>query len=134
MDSSCCAGAPCYRESRGDLTEGSFAVEASGLAEFFLDAKELVVFGDTIGAACGAGLDLARGGSDSQIGDESVFRFARAMRNDGGVTCFAGKLDGIDRFCNGADLVELDQNGVGDAFVNAAGTARGMGYEKVVAP
>src|SRR5713101_9589241 len=55
-------GAPCYRESKLILTKGSFAVEAGGGAEFLFDAEELVVFGDAVGAAGGAGLDLAGGG------------------------------------------------------------------------
>ena len=39
------------------------------VAEFLLDAEKLVVFGHTVGAACGTGLDLAGVGSHSDIGD-----------------------------------------------------------------
>ena len=38
-------------------------------AELFLDAKELVVLGQSLGAAGRAGLDLPRGESDGEIGN-----------------------------------------------------------------
>ena len=42
----------------------------------FFDAEELVVFGDAVGAAGGAGFDLAGAGADGEVGDEGVFGFA----------------------------------------------------------
>src|SRR6266849_10702749 len=115
------------------LTKGSFAVEAGGGAEFLFDAEELVVFGDAIGAAGGASLDLAGGGGDGEVGDKGVLGFAGAMGNDGVVAGFACQFDGVDGFGDAADLVQLDENGVGDAFVDAAGKALGIGDEEVVA-
>jgi hypothetical protein len=66
------------------------AWESGAAAEFFFDAQELIIFCDAIGAAGGAGFDLAGGGGNGQIGDEGVFRFAGAMRNDGVIAGFAG--------------------------------------------
>src|SRR5712692_3219375 len=109
------------------------AVEACGGAEFFFDAKELIVFGNAVGAAGGAGLDLPGGSGDGEIGDEGVLGFAGAVRNDGVVAGFAGQLDSVDGFRDAANLVQLDENGVGDAFVDAAGKTRGVGDEEVVA-
>src|SRR5216684_5214264 len=126
-------GAPCDRESKLILTKGSFAVEAGGGTEFLFDAEELVVFGDAVGAAAGAGFDLAGGGSDGEIGDKGVLGFAGTVRDDGVVAGFAGQLDGVDGFGDRADLIELNKNGVGDAFVDAAGEALRAGDEKVVA-
>ena len=51
---------------RSFLAEGRFAVEACGGTEFFLDAKKLIVFGDAVGTAGGAGLDLPGGGGHSK--------------------------------------------------------------------
>jgi len=59
------------------------AIKAGGGAEFLFDAKELIVFGDAVGAAGGAGFDLAGGGGDGEIGDEGVLGFAGTMRDDG---------------------------------------------------
>ena len=109
------------------------AVEAGGRAEFLFDAEELVVFGDAVGAGGGAGLDLSGSGGDSEIGDEGVFGFAGAVGDHGIVAGLAGELDGLDRFGDRANLIELDEDGVGDAFVDAAGEALGVGDEDVVA-
>ena len=68
-----------------------FAAGEAGLcAEGFLDAQELVVFGDAVGAGGGAGLDLAGAHGDDEIGDEGVFGFAGAVRNDGRVAWLCG--------------------------------------------
>src|ERR1700730_12525771 len=65
--------APLARAERG------LAVEAGGGAQFCLDAQELIVLGEAIGAAGRSGLDLAGGRRDSKIGDERVFGLARAV-------------------------------------------------------
>ena len=115
------------------LRECGFPVKAGGGAEFLFDAKELIVLGDAVGAAGGAGIDLAGGGGDGEIGDEGVFSFAGAVGDDGVVTGFACHFDGINGFGDGANLIELDENGVGDAFADAAGEARSVSDEEIVA-
>src|SRR2546430_7386513 len=55
------------------------------------------------------------------------------MRDDRVVARLAGKFDGLDSFGDAADLVQLDENGVGDAFLDAAGQALGARDEEVVA-
>src|SRR5271156_2571492 len=95
------------------------AGEAGGVAEGFLDAEELVVFGDAVGAGGGAGFNLAGAHSDDEIGEEGVFGFAAAMGDDGGVIGFAGHFYGFDGFTHGADLIELDEDGVADALGDA---------------
>src|SRR5215469_14956397 len=74
------------------LEQRGFAVEAGAGTEFFLNAEELVVFGDAVGARGGTRFDLARGGSDGKVGDEGVLGFAGAVRNDGFVTGLAGQF------------------------------------------
>ena len=57
---------------------GALAIAVSSVvAELFLDAEKLVVLGHTVGTACGTGLDLAGVGSHCDVGDSSVFGFAR---------------------------------------------------------
>src|SRR5256885_6115834 len=102
-------------------------------AKFFLDAEKLIVFGDAVSAGSGTGLDLARSGGDGEVGDKGVFGFAAAVRNDGVVSGFARKFDGVNGFRNAADLIELDENRVGNAFVDAAGETLRVGDEKIVA-
>ena len=54
------------------------AVDRAG-PELFLDAEELVVFRDAVGAAGGARLDLAGVGGDGDVGDRHVLGLARAV-------------------------------------------------------
>ena len=54
-------------------------------AQFLFDAQELVVFRDAVGAAGRSGLDLTGARGHHEIGDERVFGFAGAMRDDVGV-------------------------------------------------
>ena len=72
-------------------------------------------------------------GADRQIRDESVLGLAGAMRDDRAVT---GLLRHGHRFQSlgyGADLVELDQNGIGDAVADAFGEDFRIGDEIIVA-
>jgi len=61
-----------------------------------LNSEELVVLGDAVGAAEGAGLDLARVGGHGDIGDRRVLGLAGAVADDGGVAVLLGELDGIE--------------------------------------
>src|SRR6267143_2812573 len=108
-------------------------MEACSGAKFLFDAEKLVVLRDAVGAAGGARFNLASGGGDGKVSDEGILGFAGAMGNNGVVAGFAGQLDGVDGLGNGADLIQLDQNSVGDAFVDAAGESFGVGDEEVVA-
>ena len=71
--------------------------------------------------------------ADHEIGDEGVFGFAGAVRDDGGVSGAARHLDGFDGFGHRADLIQLDQDRIADVFGDAALQARGVGDEEVVA-
>src|SRR5262245_46277347 len=104
--------------------EGSEGL-ASGIArrvsELFLDAQQLVVFRHAIGATQRAGLDLSRSRSDCEVGDRDVLGLSRAMRDDRGVSRAMGRGHGVERLGQGADLIQLHQNRIGDALADAAG-------------
>src|SRR3712207_4062371 len=51
---------------------------ARGRAELLLDADELVVLGQAVGAAEGSGLDLTAVGRHREVGDGGVLGFAGA--------------------------------------------------------
>src|SRR5262249_27965086 len=53
---------------------------ACGGAELLLDADELVVLGEAVGARERAGLDLPAIGRDGEIGDRRILGLARAVR------------------------------------------------------
>ena len=54
-------------------------------------------------------------------------------RDDRGVAVAAAQVDGFEGFGDGADLVELDEDGVGHALLDAALQALDVGDEDVVA-
>ena len=101
--------------------------------QVLLDAQELVVLGQAVRAAQGAGLDLAGVHGHGQIGDEGVLGLARAVGDHRGVGRLLGHLDGVQGLGQGADLVQLDEDGVGHALVDAFGQDLGVGDEDVVA-
>ena len=69
---------------------------------------------DAVGAAGGAGLDLAGVQGHGEVGDGGVLGLAGAVGDDGGVARAVGHLDGVQGLGQGADLVDLDEDGVGD--------------------
>ena len=55
------------------------------------------------------------------------------MRDDGRVAGALGHVDGIERLGERADLIDLDEDGIGDAPGDALGQTLRIGYEKVIA-
>ena len=102
-------------------------------AQHLLDPQQLVVLGHAIGPRGRAGLDLAVPQGDGQVGDGRVLGLAAAMADDGGEAVAAGQIDGLDGLGERADLVELDEDAVGDSLVDAPLQPLGVGHEQVVA-
>ena len=98
-----------------------------------LDAKELVVLRHAVGAAHRARLDLAGIEAHGDVGNGAVFRFARAVRDDGRVGGGLRHVDGFEGFGERADLIHLDENRVGDAAVDAFAQDLRVRDEEVVA-
>ena len=55
------------------------------------------------------------------------------MRNDGGIPCFVCHFDGLDRFGKGADLIELNENGIAAAELDSFLETPGVRDEEIVA-
>ena len=116
-----------------DVVENFFASELGDVAQFVFDTQQLVVLADAVGAAQGAGFDLSGVGGYGEIGDGGVFGFAATMGDYGGVTGAFGHLDSVEGFGEGADLVDLNQDRVGDFLIDAFFENFGVGDEEVVA-
>ncbi len=69
----------------------------------------------------------------AKIGDRRVFGFTAAMAGNAAVAIAMGQLNRLNRFGQRSDLVDLDQDAVGDAFVDAALQSCRVGDEQVVA-
>src|SRR5215208_5752050 len=116
-----------------NIVEGGPAGVACGAAQLLLDAQQAVVLGDALAAGGSARLELAGVGGDDEVGDGGVLRLAGAVADHGGPAGALGRLHGLKRLGERADLVELDQDGVGGALGDAAPEAGGVGDEEVVA-
>ena len=79
------------------------------------------------------GFDLTAVGRDSEIGNCGVLGLTRAVRHHSGVSRTLGHRDRIERFGEGADLVHLDQDRVGQPLADPIGKSLGVGHEKIIA-
>ena len=66
------------------------------VAELLLDTNQLVVFRHTVGAAHGAGLDLAGVCGDGDVGDGGVLGLSGAVGGHCGIAVAVGHLDGVE--------------------------------------
>src|SRR5690349_7249039 len=80
---------PCERgrwlRRRRQCTKNRAAGVARRIAQLVLDAQQLVVLRDPVGARERAGLDLPGVGRDREVGDGDVLGLARAVGDDRGV-------------------------------------------------
>ena len=106
--------------------------EPRRVAELLLDAQQLVVLGDAIGPRGRAGLQLAGVHRDGEVGDGRVLGLAGAVRDDGAVARARREPDRVERLGERADLVQLDEDRVRDALVDAALQQLGVRHEHVV--
>ncbi len=107
--------------------------EHGGLAQFGFDLHEAVVLGDPLAAAGRAGLDLAAAHCHGEVGQEGVFRLARAVRHHVAPAGLLAHLNSFDRLGDSADLIELDEHGVGALLLDASGDELRVGHIDVVA-
>ena len=99
--------------------ESAVASILSGGAELLLDLEQAVVLGNTLATSRSTGLDLAGVLCHSQVGDGGVRGLAGTVGNHGGEAVLGGQLDGVEGLGDGTDLVQLDQQGVGGAELDA---------------
>ena len=113
--------------------ESAVAGVLSGGAELLLDLEQTVVLGDTLATGRGTGLDLAGVLCHGEVGDGGVRGFAGTVGDHGGEAVLGGQLDGVKGFGDGTDLVQLDQQGVGGAELDALGQTCRVGDQQVIA-
>src|SRR5436190_10491930 len=104
-----------------------------GVAELRLDAEELVVLRDSVGARRGARLDLAGSGGNGEIRDRRVLGLARAVRDDGGVAVRPRERDGVQGLGERPDLVHLHEDRVRYSLFDPPPQPLDVRHEEVVA-
>ena len=67
-----------------------------------------------------------------QVGNGCILGFTGTVGYYGCVSCTVCHFDGIQGLGQGTDLVNLDQDGVGNLQIDALGQTLGVGYEQVV--
>ena len=97
------------------------------------DTQQLVVFCNAVASGWRASFDLTAVSCHRQVGNGRVFGFATAMTHHAGVTILCCKCNGVERFCQCADLIDLDQHAVCSAFANSLLQSLHVGHEQVVA-
>ncbi len=98
------------------VVEDVCTTEYGGVVEFVLNAQQLIVLAHAVGPAQGTGLDLTGVGCYGQVGDGCVFGFTRPVGDHRGVAGAFSHFNCFQRFGQGSDLVDLDQDRVGDAL------------------
>lgn len=127
--------APPGQRRRNDL----FAVVAAlagitgGFAQILFNAEQLVVLRHALTAAGGTGFDLAGIHRNRQIGNGGILRLAGTVRHNGGITRAVGHLNGVQGFGQRTDLIQLNQDGVAAAVLNALLQTLGVRYKQIVA-
>ena len=103
-----------------------------GVAKFFFEAQELVVLRDAIWARKRTRLNLSGIRRDGEVGNESIFRFTRAMRDDCRVQVGFREFNTVQRFGKRADLIDLNQNWICDAAFDTLTQELDVGDEYIV--
>src|SRR5690606_41364191 len=61
-----------------------------------------------------------------------ILGFTRTMRHDGSIASLMSRFDRVERFRQRSDLVDLDENRVGNAHTNTVTETSGIGDDQVV--
>src|SRR4029079_12041318 len=101
-------------DGRSDAIERATR-KLAGAPELLFDAEELVVLRDPVRTTGRPGLDLPCPGGDGEIGDERILGLARSVRDHRQISRRSRHLDRLERFAQRSDLIDLDQNRVGNA-------------------
>ncbi len=122
-------------------------------AELLLDAEQLVVLGQPLRPARGAGFDLAGAESNDEVGNEAILRLSRSVRHHGSpalrekvahvvvldevklhreLTVGLAEVVGGDGLGDGADLVHLEEQAVAGLLVDGGLDPLGVGDGEIV--
>ncbi len=113
------------------LESAQFAVDCR-CAQAVLNAEQAVIFAHSLTAGRGTGLDLPGTGGHSQIGNGGILGLTAAMGDDSAVARRSGDLHGLHGLGKCADLIGLDQNGIGSPLANALSQSVRIGDKQIV--
>jgi len=118
---------------------GFLAGHAEGLsgelgmgAQLLLNAEDLVVLGEPLGAAGSAGLDLAGGETHDEVCDEAILGLTRPVGDHGSPAVLLGQEVRLDGLSDGADLVDLKEEAVASLLFYGGLDPGGVGDGQIV--
>lgn len=117
--------------SATEAREGGTASVNSCIAEFFFDAQKLVVLGNALGTSRCASLDLTGVGGNCEVSNGDVFGLAGTVRGHRTVAVTVCFLNRIEGFGERTDLVDLNQQSVGGAKLDALAQTLRVGNMEV---
>ncbi len=106
--------------------------EARGAPQLVLDSQKTVELRRTFPTAPRSGLQMSAPDSHGQIRDESVFGFARSVRNVAPVPVCVGQAHASECFSHRPNLIRLNQNAVGDCLIDAFLNEARIGAEDII--
>ena len=104
----------------------------STTAQLLLDADQLVVLREPLGAAGSSCLDMASRETHNQVGNEAVLGLTRSVRDKYSPSVVLAHLVGLDGLSDGADLVDLQQQGVAGLLLDGSSNPHLVGHQEVV--
>src|SRR5579872_3567319 len=114
------------------IIQGLESQEPRRSPKFFFNPQQLVVLGNAVRTRCRSRLDLSRSRGHGQIRNERIFSFAGPVRNHRGISVPSRQVDGVERFADRADLVDLDQNRIAHSLVDSFLQKLDIRYENIV--
>ena len=115
--------------------DGSAEVGTSvdGLAaERLLDAEDLVELGKTLRTGRSTSLDLASAETDDDVSNGDILSLTRTVGNHDTPAGGKGVLGGLGGLGDGANLVDLEEEGVAGLLLNGLLDESGVGDSQVV--
>src|SRR5699024_8374440 len=113
--------------------EGGAAGVDCCIVKLLLNANQLVVLSNALGASGCTGLDLAAAQCDRKVSNGGVLSFTGTVGHHGAEAVAVREVDGVEGFGQGTYLVDLDKQRVGCRVVDAALQAGWVGGKEVVA-
>ena len=100
------------------ILECSLPCKSRLATQLFFNADKLIEFRNALAPATRAGLEMARPCCNREVGDCCVFSFARTVRDEAVVIVLLRQFNRVECLAHSSNLVELNENGVGYAFVD----------------
>ena len=122
----CGAGKPTVVELDLEWVRGHRAPPQHGNTEV------LVELGQTLRAAGSTGLDLARSDTHDDVSNGDILSIAGAVGHHHAPFTSVGVLGSLDRLGESADLVDLEEQGIGGLWLDGLLDADGVGDSQVI--